>query len=99
MVERARITTEPRPVWKAERRPARPMIKAPVGKSGPGTSSINSSMVISGLSMQAQQASITSPRLCGGMLVAMPTAMPPAPLTSRLGKRAGKTVGSQLDSS
>ena len=31
------------------------------------------------------QASITSPRLCGGMLVAMPTAMPPAPLTSRFG--------------
>ena len=39
-------------------------------------------------------ASITSPRLCGGMLVAMPTAMPPAPLTSRLGNRAGSTVGS-----
>ena len=41
-------------------------------------------------------ASMTSPRLCGGMLVAMPTAMPPAPLTSRLGKRAGRTVGSLL---
>ena len=40
------------------------------------------------------QASITSPRLCGGMLVAMPTAMPLAPLTSRFGKRAGRTVGS-----
>ena len=37
------------------------------------------------------QASITSPRLCGGMLVAMPTAMPPAPLTSRFGKFAGRT--------
>ena len=37
---------------------------------------------------------MTSPRLCGGMLVAMPTAMPPAPLTSRFGKRAGRTVGS-----
>ena len=44
--------------------------------------------------MYAKQASITSPRLCGGMLVAMPTAMPPAPLTSRLGKRAGRTDGS-----
>ena len=32
---------------------------------------------------------MTSPRLCGGILVAMPTAMPPAPLTRRLGKRAG----------
>jgi hypothetical protein len=47
-----------------------------------------------GLSISAMQASMTSPRLCGGMLVAMPTAMPPAPLTSRFGKRAGRTVGS-----
>jgi hypothetical protein len=36
----------------------------------------------------------TSPRLCGGMLVAIPTAMPVAPLISRLGKRAGNTTGS-----
>ena len=28
---------------------------------------------------------ISSPRLCGGMLVAMPTAMPPAPLARRFG--------------
>ena len=48
-----------------------------------------------GIVDQRQQASITSPRLCGGMLVAMPTAMPPAPLTSRFGKRAGRTVGSR----
>jgi len=34
------------------------------------------------------------PRLCGGMLVAMPTAIPVAPLTSRLGIAAGKTSGS-----
>ena len=39
-----------------------------------------------GSSISAMQASITSPRLCGGMLVAMPTAMPPAPLTRRFGK-------------
>ena len=38
---------------------------------------------------------MTSPRLCGGMLVAMPTAMPPAPLTSRLGNCAGRTDGSR----
>ena len=38
-------------------------------------------------------ASMTSPRLWGGMLVAMPTAMPWLPLTSRLGKRAGSTDG------
>ena len=47
------------------------------------------------MSISATQASITSPRLCGGMLVAMPTAMPPAPLTSRFGNFAGRTVGSR----
>ncbi len=40
------------------------------------------------------QASMTSPRLCGGMFVAMPTAMPPEPLTSRFGNFAGSTDGS-----
>ena len=39
-------------------------------------------------------ASPISPRLWGGMLVAMPTAMPPTPLTSRLGSLAGSTIGS-----
>ena len=34
--------------------------------------------------------SATSRRLCGGMLVAMPTAMPAEPLTSRFGNRAGQ---------
>ena len=33
----------------------------------------------------------TSRRLCGGMLVAMPTAMPADPLTSRFGNRLGRT--------
>ena len=33
------------------------------------------------------------PRLCGAMLVAMPTAMPVAPLTSRFGNAAGSTSG------
>ena len=37
-----------------------------------------------------------SVRLCGGMLVAMPTAMPDEPLTSRFGMRAGRTDGSRL---
>ena len=36
----------------------------------------------------------TSRRLCGGMLVAMPTAMPEDPFTNRLGKRLGRTSGS-----
>ena len=38
-------------------------------------------------------ASMASPRLCGGMLVAMPTAMPAEPLTKRFGKREGITEG------
>ena len=66
--------------------PARPRMMPPVGKSGPGTILIRSSTPSAGSSISAMQASITSPRLCGGMLVAMPTAMPPAPLTSRFGK-------------
>ena len=49
---------------------------------------------ISGSSMKAIVASITSRRLCGGMFVAIPTAMPEEPLTSRFGKRAGSTSGS-----
>ena len=74
--------------------PSEPMMMAPVGKSGPGMTCMSSSTVISGLSMKAQVASTVSARLCGGMLVAMPTAMPEEPLTSRFGKRAGSTVGS-----
>ena len=65
-----------------------------VGKSGAGTISISSSIVASGLRSMCRQASTTSFRLCGGMLVAMPTAMPPEPLTSRLGSRLGRTSGS-----
>ncbi len=45
--------------------------------------------------MMARQASMTSRRLWGGMLVAIPTAIPEEPLTSRFGKRAGRTVGSR----
>ena len=47
-----------------------------------------------GFSMSARHALITSTKLCGGILVAMPTAIPPAPLTSRFGNRAGSTTGS-----
>ena len=43
--------------------------------------------------MSAIVASQISPRLCGGMLVAMPTAMPDEPLTSRFGSLAGSTDG------
>jgi hypothetical protein len=37
-------------------------------------------------------------RLCGGMLVAMPTAIPVDPFMRRLGSAAGSTVGSVVDS-
>ncbi len=43
--------------------------------------------------MRWRSAWTTSMRLCGAMLVAMPTAMPLAPLTSRLGSAAGSTDG------
>ena len=76
--------------------PAVPMIDAPVGKSGPLTQRIRSSLVSSGLSIRATVASMTSPRLWGGILVAMPTAMPSDPLASRFGNRAGRTTGSWL---
>ena len=75
--------------------PSRPTISAPLGKSGPLIRSISascsSSRVASGCSSAHLAPSATSTRLCGGMLVAMPTAMPAEPLTSRLGKRAGRT--------
>ena len=38
--------------------------------------------------------STTSVRLCGRILVAIPTAIPDAPLTNRVGMRDGITVGS-----
>ena len=47
----------------------------------------------------ASTASQTSRRLCGGILVAIPTAIPSVPLTSRFGIFAGRTVGSSSDSS
>ena len=72
---------------------------APVGKSGPLTDRINCSVVVSGSSIRLITASQISPRLWGGMLVAIPTAMPDAPLISMLGKRAGRTVGSVRESS
>ena len=84
------ITTRPRP-WRymsrmasisshspvtGLRRRSKRKIVPPVGKSGPSRCSHRSSVVISGSSMSACVARTTSPRLCGGMLVAMPTAMP-----------------------
>jgi hypothetical protein len=79
--------------------PLRPRISPPVGKSGPGMIRISSSRPIAGSATSASVASITSPGLCVGMFVAIPTAMPLAPLTSRFGKAAGRTRGSFSDSS
>ena len=71
-----------------------PIIIPPVGKSGPGICFINSDNFISLLLIKANVPSITSPKLCGGILVAIPTAIPPAPLTSKLGNFEGNTSGS-----
>ena len=73
--------------------PLRPRMMAPVGKSGPWTIAARPARSRSGSSIRATVASMISPRLCGGMLVAMPTAMPPAPLTSRFGYCAGQDGG------
>ena len=48
--------------------------------------------------IQASAAS-SSPALCGGIEVAMPTAMPAEPFTRRLGNRDGSTIGSRCRSS
>ena len=61
------------------------MITPPVGKSGPGMCFIRSLILISLFSIKANVPLIISPRLCGGMLVAIPTAIPPAPFTNKLG--------------
>ena len=71
-----------------------PIITPPVGKSGPGICFINSLILISLFSIKANVPSIISPRLWGGILVAIPTAIPPAPFTNKLGYWAGKTEGS-----
>ena len=88
-----------RPVRYPRASDSRPITIPPVGKSGPGTIARSSPIVTSGESINRTSARQTSPRLCGGMLVAMPTAMPPAPLTTRLGNRLGSTTGSVLRSS
>ena len=94
-----RIVTDPRPVLYASSRPERLKIIPPVGKSGANTIFISSSIVISGFLANAQTASITSPKLWGGILVAIPTAIPLVPDINKFGNLAGKTVGSFSDPS
>ena len=78
--------------------PSLPLMTPPVGKSGPMMIFSRSSTVALGLSMIRQVASTSSLRLCGGILVVMPTAMPVEPFISRWGKAHGRTVGSVVDS-
>ena len=82
----ASMMMRPRPVVYVSTIPFRPRTLAPVGKSGPVTCRISRSVLASGWSIRYTMASHTSPRLCGGMFVAIPTAMPDAPLTSIFGK-------------
>jgi len=70
-----------------------------VGKSGPFTILRSSSSATAGSSMTRMIALPISRRLCGGMLVAMPTAIPLTPFTSRFGMAAGNTDGSLRRSS
>ena len=56
-------------------------------------------MDASGLSIKQIAASTTSPKLCGGIFVAIPTAIPPVPFTNRFGYLAGSTEGCINDSS
>ena len=95
----ARILMLPRPVRYASMIPERPRIAPPVGKSGPLTNAMRSSVVAAGFMSKWIQASITSPKLCGGILVAIPTAIPCTPFTNKLGKRAGNTTGSSREPS
>ena len=90
----ALITILPLPVSYAVLSSSLAIMLAPVGKSGPLIYFISPFVSIDGLSIYATTASITSPKLWGGMLVATPTAMPYAPLTKRLGKRPGRVSGS-----
>ncbi len=74
-------------------------MKPRVGKSGAGICSMSWATVISGLSSMATTPRATSPRLWGGILVAMPTAMPELPLIKRAGTLDGMMAGSAREPS
>ena len=90
----ARSVMLPRPVVYAALIPSRPRMIPPVGKSGPLMIFISASSLVSASSIIVTRPSTSSPRLWGGMLLAMPTAMPEAPFISRCGTLAGSTTGS-----
>ena len=58
---------------------------------GPRTNAIRSSTAV-GIVDQMERGVDDSPRLCGGMLVAIPTAMPWLPLTSSVSSRSARTA-------
>ena len=93
------IFTEPRPSLYASKIPLRPIIEPPVGKSGPGKTFMISANEVSGLSINRLRASEISERLCGAILVAIPTAIPEEPFTKSPGKSPGRTEGSCKDPS
>ena len=99
----ARNTIPPFPVVYKSFAPAVPIIEAPVGKSGAGTISKSCSVLTISLDIRplanVTHAVMSSRKLCGGMLVAIPTAIPAAPFNSNTGTRAGSTTGSKLDPS
>ena len=90
----ALIIIFPRPVLYVFLIPSVPIIKPPVGKSGPLIIFIKSSSVTSSSSIIFTIPSITSLKLWGGILVAIPTAIPDDPFTKSAGIVAGSTVGS-----
>src|SRR3989344_3611221 len=89
-----RVRIDPRPVEYACNKSFFEKISPPVGKSGPFMNSIRSSVVALGCPIRCDAASIASPKLCGGIFVAMPTAIPSVPFRRRLGRAAGRTTGS-----
>ena len=100
----------PLPVEYMSTMPSIPWMVAPVGKSGPFTCCMYSSRGMLGIPEESFDslrivltcnliAPATSVRLCGGILVAIPTAMPSLPFNSRFGNLAGSTVGSISESS
>ena len=94
MCARALIFILPLPVVYASSSPSIPITRPDVGKSGPFMYSISSLTVISLLSIKEIRPSTISVKLCGGILVAIPTAIPSDPFTSKFGTTAGSTDGS-----
>ena len=93
--QRARTRNPPRPVSYACTSASGSSTRVPpVGKSGPGMCASRSIVDASGCAIRCSAAAHTSPALCGGIEVAMPTAMPAAPLASRFGNAEGRITGS-----